>query len=178
MSRRLTDIKIRQCTLDDAHELAYLGTVTFNETFEAVNTPENMAIYLSETFNLSGIQNELREAGSFFFIAHTNGELLGFCKIRTAGAPAELAGFRPLEIERIYVLKAHIGKGVGKTLMEHCHLYALANGYDLIWLGVWEHNHPAIAFYKNWGFELFGQHIFMLGHDAQTDLLMKKRLNK
>jgi diamine N-acetyltransferase len=178
MNRTLTDIKIRQCTLDDAHELAHLGAVTFNETFEAANTPENMAIYLSETFNLPGIQNELSEVGSFFFMAHTNGESLGFCKIRTTRAPAELTGFRPLEIERIYVLKAHIGKGVGKALMEHCHLYAFEKGYNLIWLGVWEHNYPAITFYKNWGFELFGQHIFMLGHDAQTDLLMKKRLNK
>jgi diamine N-acetyltransferase len=178
MNRTLTAIETRQCTSGDAEELARLGIVTFKETFEAVNTRENMEMYISQTFNLQSIQHELTEVDSFFFIAHSNGQSLGFCKIKTSGAPSELAAFRPVEIERIYVLKEHIGKGVGKALMEHCHHYAEANGHDMIWLGVWEHNLPAIAFYKNWGFEFFGQHIFMLGNDAQTDLLMKKRLGK
>jgi diamine N-acetyltransferase len=178
MNRALTAIEFRACAFADAEELARLGSVTFRETFEAVNTRDNMETYVSQTFNLESIRHELTEAGSFFFVAQTNGESLGFCKIRTAGAAAELSGCRPLEIERIYVLKEHIGKGVGKALMEHCHGYADANGYDVIWLGVWENNLPAIAFYKNWGFEFFGQHIFMLGNDAQTDLLMKKQLGK
>lgn len=41
-------------------------------------------------------------------------------------------------------------------------------------LGVWEHNHRALRFYEKNGFIAFGTHIFQLGNDQQTDILMKK----
>jgi diamine N-acetyltransferase len=176
MNKTLTDINIRRCNSRDAQELADLGRITFRETFEAVNTAENMRLYLSKTFSIENILNELKETGVSFYIAESAGKSLGFCKIKSPSPHPDLSGVRPMEIERIYALKEHIGKGVGKALIEYCHQYAHANGYDLIWLGVWEHNHPAITFYRKWGFDFFGKHVFMLGNDAQTDLLMKKNL--
>ena len=81
-----------------------------------------------------------------------------------------------IEIERIYASKAYLGKHVGKTLMEACLKLAKQGGHNVVWLGVWEHNPRAIAFYEKWGFEKFGSHSFLLGNDLQTDLLMKKNL--
>ena len=45
-----------------------------------------------------------------------------------------------------------------------------------IWLGVWEKNERALEFYKKNGFVAFDQHIFTLGTDVQTDILMKLEL--
>ncbi len=170
-------LNIRECSLADVPELITLGIKTFRETFEAVNSKEDMDLYLSSTFSEEKIADEFKGNGAKFFIVEENGKAVGFCKVKASEIPEELEDHRPIEIERIYAIKDSIGKGVGKAMMEHCIAYARENGFDVIWLGVWEHNQPAIAFYKKGGFEFFGQHVFMLGRDAQTDLLMKKHLN-
>lgn len=46
-----------------------------------------------------------------------------------------------------------------------------------IWLGVWEENLRAINFYKKNGFIKFDKHIFSLGQEEQTDIMMKLKLN-
>lgn len=171
------EISVRRCTTGDVATLVSLGIRTFRETFEAVNTPENMKLYLEKNFYDEKLEEEMRESGSIFFLAEYDHKAVGFAKVRTVEIPVELAGYRPMEIERIYAVREVIGKGVGKRLMETCLDHARSGGFDLVWLGVWEHNEPAKAFYEKWGFEKFGAHVFMLGTDAQTDLLMKKVLN-
>jgi ribosomal protein S18 acetylase RimI-like enzyme len=52
------------------------------------------------------------------------------------------------------------------------------SGVDSIWLGVWEENQRALQFYSKNGFVEFDKHIFTLGTDIQTDLLMKLQMNK
>ena len=83
---------------------------------------------------------------------------------------------KALEIERIYAVREYIGKNVGKVLLDDCLQWAKQQGSTVVWLGVWEHNPRAIAFYKKWGFEKFGEHKFVLGTDSQIDWLMKREL--
>ena len=45
-----------------------------------------------------------------------------------------------------------------------------------MWLGVWEENHRANAFYRKHGYAEVGEHVFMLGADAQRDLILAKIL--
>lgn len=170
-------IRIRECSEADLQELIALGKKTFVDTFADVNTKEDMDLYVSSTFNNERISAELRAPGSKFYIAEENGRTVGFCKLKNSDTPDELAHLKALEIERIYALKDQVGKGVGKAMMSHCLDYATRGQYEVVWLGVWEHNHTAINFYKKWGFDFFGQHDFLLGHDRQTDLLMKKHFN-
>ena len=180
MNQTTTTVKIRECAVNDIPMLVALGERTFRETFDEVNTKENMQHYVSATFNHQAFEKDFQGKAKFF-VAEVDGEVAGFCKLNPGNfwedVPRDhIEKLKPLEIERIYALKKMIGKGVGKALMEHCLTHATRNGYNIIWLGVWEHNHAAIAFYKKWGFEFFGQHVFRLGDDAQTDLLMKKSL--
>jgi ribosomal protein S18 acetylase RimI-like enzyme len=167
-------ITIRSCSLHDVEALMSLGIRTFRDTFDEVNTPENMMLYLNKTFTLRKIKEEIQEGGSMFFIAEEDKECIGYARVRTSETPEELRGNTVLEIERLYVDKKYIGKRVGYMLMNTCLRYAKDHACDMVWLGVWEHNTRAISFYQRAGFETFGQHIFMLGKDAQTDLLMKK----
>jgi diamine N-acetyltransferase len=169
-------ITIRKCDKTDVAAIIELGIETFRDTFGPVNTAENMDRYLTSTFTVERITQEFDEKSTVFFLAQENGKPLGYAKVRAA-EEAGVAGNRPLEIERLYARANVIGKGIGKALMEACLAHGRSNGYDVVWLGVWEHNHRALQFYKKWGFEKFSQHVFMLGLDVQTDLLFQKKIN-
>lgn len=167
-------ITIRTATLEDAQAIVSIGIRTFRDTFDEVNTPENMMQYLTHTFTIKRISDEIAEPGSLFLLAERNEEIIGYARIRNAEVPKELGNVKALEIERLYADKRFLGKRVGYLLMSQCIQFAEDNGYQVVWLGVWENNERAIAFYRKWQFERFGEHIFMLGNDAQTDILMKK----
>jgi ribosomal protein S18 acetylase RimI-like enzyme len=102
--------------------------------------------------------------------------VIGYLKINTGQAQTELQDSQALEIERIYVLKSFHGKKVGQLLYEKAMSVAAELGVNYVWLGVWEKNARAIRFYSKNGFEPFDKHIFKLGDDVQTDIMMKKAL--
>lgn len=170
------NVHIRKADPSDAVLIATLSSETFFETFAEQNTKEDMDKYLSEKFDLPVIVSELEDKHAVFFIAYYNNEAAGYTKLRDNKLPKGLQANKALEIERIYVYKKFHGKKIGAELMEHNIAYAVKNGFDAIWLGVWEYNPQAIRFYEKFGFKKFGEHIFRLGNDDQTDHLMKKEL--
>jgi ribosomal protein S18 acetylase RimI-like enzyme len=168
------DITLRRATLDDANLLSQLGAQTFQETFAADNTPEDMAAYLASNFSIAQQTAELNDPASSFLIAEVDGIAAGYAKLH-GGQPAEgIEGTRPIELVRIYVSAEWLGRGVGESLMRACLDEARAAGYKTIWLGVWERNTRAQAFYRKWDFRAVGEHVFQLGSDAQTDVLMER----
>lgn len=170
-------ITIRVATLDDVEAIVSLGIRTFRDTFDDVNTPENMMQYVNETFTIKRIGTEILEPGSKFFLAEQESEVIGYARVRSSEKPVGVGEGKAIEIERLYADKKFLGKRVGYLLMSECMQYARDNNYQWVWLGVWENNERAIAFYKRWGFERFSEHVFMLGSDAQTDWLMKKSIS-
>ncbi|HEU5290966.1 MAG TPA: GNAT family N-acetyltransferase [Cyclobacteriaceae bacterium] len=157
-----------------ASVLAKLAVDTFCESFEKVNNPEDFWTYTNEAFHVSKIEEEIIEPGSSYIIAYVNSEIAGYARIRQSDeVDNQFPGKKTLELQRIYALGKFIGKGIGKALMNYCLDLCRKQHADIVWLGVWEHNHRAQQFYKKLGFEQFGSHVFMLGKDAQTDILMK-----
>ena len=171
------NITIRTASIKDARLLADLGAITFHDTFMSSNTEKDMELYLEKNFSAGQLERELKEEGTTFIIAELNGEAVGYAKMRTQEEPEGLNESNQIEIERIYSRKEYFGKAVGKTLMEACLSFARSGGHKVAWLGVWEHNPRAIAFYVKCGFEKFGTHPFVLGTDLQTDILMKKEIS-
>jgi diamine N-acetyltransferase len=169
--------RTRLATLDDAPTLLEIGINTFRDTFASQNTPEDMAMYLAKTFTLDQLTQDLNDPACIFIVACDGQQIIGYAKLLEGKAPPSgLNEEHAIEIERIYSLQAYLGKNVGKTLIQHCLDVAQRKGFTTVWLGVWEHNPRAIAFYEKWGFTKFGSHPFLLGNDLQTDLLMKKNL--
>lgn len=154
--------------------LAALGRLTFSQTFSHVNTPEDMEAYLSSSFSPEIQAAELAVPGATVFIVEEDGEPLGTARLQPSEAPTCITGQKPIELVRIYILAESKGQHLGSRLMQACLEAARGGGYDTIWLGVWEKNPNAIAFYQHWGFTRVGSHIFQLGSDAQTDLLMQR----
>lgn len=169
-------ILIRQANEGDAERIQELSWSTFHDTFAAFNSPEDMRLYLDNNFSLELISNALKEAGTTFLLAYHNERAVGYAKMKTVERPRMTKDEKALEIERIYVVREYFGKNVGKSLLDTCLQLAKQQGSTVVWLGVWEHNPRAIAFYKKWGFKKFGEHEFVLGTDIQTDWLMKKEL--
>jgi ribosomal protein S18 acetylase RimI-like enzyme len=103
-------------------------------------------------------------------------EVVGYLKLNFGQSQTELKDSKALEIERIYVLKEFQGKNIGQLLYEKAIQIANQNNAEYVWLGVWEENEKAIKFYTKNGFVAFDKHIFKLGDDEQTDIMMKLTL--
>jgi GNAT superfamily N-acetyltransferase len=170
------DPTIRRANSGDAGLLAELGALTFTETFATDNSPEDMAAYLAASFNPAQQTAELKNPASTFFIAEVGGRAAGYAQLH-AGEPAEgVEGPKPVELVRLYVSREWLGRGIGEALMRACVDGARRAGHGTIWLGVWERNGRAQAFYRKWNFRAVGEHMFQLGSDPQRDILMERAL--
>ena len=168
----IADLTIRHANPNDASLLAELGARTFSETFANDNAPEDIAAYLASSFNLAQQEAELADPASTFLVAEVGGAAAGYAKLH-AGEPAEgIEGAQPVELVRLYVSREWLGRGVGGALMHACLDEAKQAGHETIWLGVWEQNERAKAFYRKWNFRAVGEHMFQLGSDPQRDILM------
>lgn len=174
----LQNITIEKVTLKEIDRLQKIGRQTFFETFSAENTGENMKKYLEEVFSIEKLTAELNNTNSEFYFAELGNNIIGYLKLNSGESQTELKDDNALEIERIYVLKEFYGKNVGQLLYEKAMQIARQKNAGYVWLGVWEKNPRAINFYKKNGFVEFDKHIFKLGNDEQTDILMKLQLKE
>lgn len=154
-------------------ELQSISIQTFEESFSAFNSAEDMGDYLSNNLSLAKLSDEFNAPESEFYFAYMDGELAGYLKLNyqhCVSGPSENA---KLEIERIYIRRIFQRKHIGQDLLDKAKKRAIELGCNQIVLGVWEHNHGAISFYERNGFIPIGSQIFMLGKDRQTDILMR-----
>ena len=169
-------MQIIKLNITDLENLQKISITTFRETFEEVNTEEDMQKYLNENLNEEKLKSELENQNSEFYFAENNGEILGYLKLNFKDAQTEKVEENHFEIERIYVLKAFLGQKIGQILFDKVIEIGREKNLEYVWLGVWEENHRAIKFYEKNGFKVFGKHKFVLGEDVQTDLLMKMKI--
>lgn len=173
----MSKIEIKKATIADLEIIRKISIETFSETFSEVNTEENMGNYIQENFNPEQIASELNNPESVFYIASLENEITGYMKLNFGEAQTENQKENNLEIHRIYVLQAFHGKKIGQLLLDEAIKMAKQMTVKSVWLGVWEKNHRALQFYSKNGFAEFDQHIFILGNDVQTDLLMQLKIN-
>lgn len=172
----MTSIIIRKVSAEELEVLQSIGRETFYETFAKDNSEDEMQKYLDESFSTEKISQELNTPDSRFFIAWEEDNPVGYLKVNAGKAQTELQDDASMEIERIYVKSSHHGKKVGQLLYDKALEIALEEKKQYLWLGVWEENLRAVNFYKKNGFVTFDKHIFRLGSEEQTDLMMRKDL--
>lgn len=169
-------ITVSKALTSDVKTLQTIGKQTFFETFAADNAEEDMNEYLEKNFTVEKITKELNNPESTFFIAWQDTDAIGYLKLNTGAAQTELQDDTALEIERIYIKSDYQGKKIGQILYDKALETANAQHKKSIWLGVWEENLRAIKFYEKNGFVAFDKHIFKMGNDEQTDIMMRKIL--
>ena len=180
MRVRLGDdvVRLRRAAQTDAVALSRAAARFFTHTFGGANRPEDLAAYLTDAFSELRQRAELSDPNSRIWLATMGEDILGYAHVRLARAPAGKASAesRQVEIARIYADHRWHGRGLGGVLMRMCVAAARDWGADVLWLGVWEKNPRAIAFYEKQGFQAIGEQPFLLGTDLQRDLVMARRL--
>lgn len=169
-------MQIRKATLTDCRALMQLGITTFEQTYAAHNTAENLQLYLEKAFNEAQLTKELESSTEAYFIIFDQDRPIAYVKLNYNCCPPEVSDENMLEIQRIYVSEQYQQKGLGKKLLKIAETEAIHSGSHSIWLGVWQQNPNAIRFYSNNGFSIIGTHDFWLGNDQQSDFIMCKKV--
>jgi diamine N-acetyltransferase len=172
----MENVIITRISIDDLHQLHEISVQTFTETFASFNSAEDMQKFVNTAYSIDKLSREIQDNNVYFYFARLRGEVIGYLKLNTNNSQTEIKDANGIEIERIYVLKEFLGKAVGQILFHHALEIAQKRDCKYIWLGVWEKNTRAIRFYKKNGFIAFDKHMFKLGDDEQTDIMMKLQL--
>lgn len=167
---------IRRATAEDAAALAELARRTFHDTFASNNDPVDMALHLARAYGVAQQGAELHDPDITTLLVEEDGAAVAYAQVRGYHAPECVTGPAPVELWRFYVDRGWHGRGVAAALMEHVKAEARQRGARTLWLGVWEHNARARAFYVKCGFVDVGEHIFLFGTDPQTDRVMTTAL--
>jgi ribosomal protein S18 acetylase RimI-like enzyme len=167
-------IVFRHAGVEDAGILLEFAARTYYETFAPLNTPANMQAYMASAFTLPQLKTELNDPRSVFILAEIDAKLAGYAKLLSDKAPGCVAGEAPIELVRFYIDQSWHGRGLASALMDTCLTEARQGGFKTIYLGVWEKNLRAQAFYRKWNFERVGQHTFQMGDDPQVDWWMMR----
>lgn len=152
--------------------LADLARQTFYDTFAATNSADDMTLYLAKAFGIEQQTQELSNPGITTLLVEEDGVAIAYAQINNDHVPECVTGPDPIELWRFYIRSDWHGRGVAQALMDRVKAEARQRGAKTLWLGVWERNDRARAFYKKCGFADAGQHIFLFGTDPQTDLVM------
>lgn len=170
-------ITIRYGLPTDASELAELAARTFHETFADDNRPEDMALHLATAYGLAQQHAELTSPDTTTLVAEADARLIAYAQLRTSEAPECVRGEAPVELWRFYVSQEWHGRGVAQALMRRVEAELSRRGGRTLWLGVWERNDRAQAFYRKAGFVDVGSHVFTVGTDAQIDRILERPLS-
>jgi ribosomal protein S18 acetylase RimI-like enzyme len=167
---------IRFAASSDAAALAALAERTFRATFAAGNSAEHMQRHCSHSYGAALQAAEIADPRLRTLLAHRGEALAGFAQLRLQGHAPACVGAGAAEIQRLYVDRPWHGQGVAPALMRVLLSLAAQERAARVWLGVWEHNPRAIAFYEKFGFRVVGEHDFDFGGDLQRDLVMQLQL--
>ncbi len=172
------NITTRRATLADAPQLADIARRTFFDTFTGTCTEADMASFLEAYYNLDQVKAELSNEQDMYFLAESGGQLVGYLRfMEDYTSLPMMKQWKALELKRIYVDKPFHGKGVAPVLIDLVFNYAAEHQYEVLWLGVWEHNKKAQRFYEKYGFVNSGHtHYFPIGNTPQTDFWFWKYL--
>jgi ribosomal protein S18 acetylase RimI-like enzyme len=167
-------VRIRRCELADLDALRNIAFQTFDDTFRRLNDASSFNAYLDASFSRAKLETELKNPRSAFFFLYNDDVLAGYMKLNQGDAQTDLGDPEALEIERIYVTRDFQGLGLGKALIDKAMEVARLAKKKTVWLGVWQKNGNAIAFYKKMGFAKTGTHDFYIGKKRQTDFIMRR----
>ena len=169
------ELTIREAGPQDARLLSVLATVTFYEAYFEQDTPEDMADYLTESFNVGQIAKELADPNSTFFIAYRAGVAVGYAKL-IRNSYTDGVSDNSIELKRIYIIERYWRKGFGEKLLNHCIERVRDEGAGAMWLGVWERNERGLQFYRKHGFERVGTLTFPYGDSVGINHVLERTL--
>jgi ribosomal protein S18 acetylase RimI-like enzyme len=168
---------IRDARPDEGAAYSQFARAIFIATYAAGNDPARLAVHVAAAFSQELQSAELADpARTTLVIDAAEGGWAAFATLKHGDPPAVVGHGRAIEVERFYVDTPYHGRAVAARLMDAVVARARSGGYDVLWLGVWTHNHRAIRFYEKVGFAVVGTYPFVFGGAPEDDLLMVRPL--
>jgi GNAT superfamily N-acetyltransferase len=154
--------------------LGGIARATFLETFGHLYKLPDLEAFLTEGSD-EAYTAELAQHDIDVRFAMAGPVPIGFCKLSDLVLPATPDG-PAMELRQLYLFKPWRGTGVAEQFMDWALARAAARGASEIWLSVFTENHRARRFYARYGFEEIGPYAFMVGTQADEDILARRKL--
>ncbi|MEA3031620.1 MAG: hypothetical protein QOG13_2945 [Sphingomonadales bacterium] len=167
-------IAYRNAVPADAPAIDALFRESFNETFAHLYDPADLAAFFS-AFTQAAWRKEIGDPDFAFRLAEADGALAGYAKLAPVSLPVDPDG-AAVELRQLYVAGPWHGAGIARALMDWVLDQARDRGARTLYLSVFTANHRARAFYARYGFEAIGPYAFMVGAQADEDIIMRARL--
>jgi diamine N-acetyltransferase len=165
--------RVRPARADDVTLLADLAARTFRETYAERTRPDDMDAFLATRgWTPAWFAAAVEDPSQHVLVVEQDGAVVGFARLADEPPPTPVSAQRPLMLAQLYLVHEAQGLGSGSALMRDSLALARRAGHDVVWLGVWEHNPRAIAFYRRWGFREVGTMPFDFGGERHRDLVM------
>lgn len=168
-------ITYRDATPADGAVLGGIARATFIDTFGTLYTLEDMATFLQRGSDEAYVA-ELADPDISVRFALTGGTPIGFCKVSSLKLPAPDPAPGAMELRQLYIYKPWQGLGIADVLTLWAKDTARQRGAPEIWLSVFTENPRARRFYARHGFEEVAPYHFMVGDQADEDILCRARL--
>jgi ribosomal protein S18 acetylase RimI-like enzyme len=165
-------LTLRRGVPADAPRLADFAARAFEEAFGDRNRPEDLAAHRAVNYGVLQQTRELSAPGWITLQYEEEETLAAFAQVRRGNHPECVSGPSPVELYRFYVDRPFHGQGLARQLMLAVFDAGRELGGETLWLGVWEHNPRAIAFYEKCGFRHAGVGVYYVGPDRQNDRIM------
>lgn len=172
----MTPPLIRPATLADVSTLCRLGATTFRETYRTISDPREVNEYADAHFTPAKVEAWFARPGARTLIASVGDAALGYAHVRSVKVPACVSDRQAVELSRLYLLAAAQGTGVGAALMDAALAAILELGGETVWLGAYDRNVKALAFYARRGFVPVGTHEFEFGGQIYADPVLTRRV--
>ncbi len=167
-------ITYRDGAVDDIPAIDGIFRQTFCDTFAHLYRDADLQAFLGR-FTPAAWAEEVSSPDHAFRLAEVDGVAVGFVKLGPATLPVEPAG-PAMELRQLYIRKAWHGSGMSRALMDWALEETRRRGMSELLLTVYTDNHRAKRFYERYGFEEVGTYAFMVGSQADEDIIMRLRL--
>ncbi|WP_439544746.1 GNAT family N-acetyltransferase [Sandarakinorhabdus sp.] len=168
-------ITYRDAAPADGAVLGGIARATFIDTFGTLYKLDDLAVFL-EQGNDAAYAAELADPDIEVRFAETGGTPIGFCKISKLLLPAPDPAPNAAELRQLYVYKPWHGLGLADELTRWAMDRARARGASEIWLSVFTANTRARRFYARHGFAEIAPYAFMVGTQADEDIMCRAKL--
>ena len=165
---------IRLATVEDVPVLCRLGAATFRETYRTISDPREVDEYADEHFTAERVEAWFRKPCARTLLAFSDATPVGYAHLRHARVPACVADRKAIELSRLYLLAAAQGSGLGGALIAAAFAQAAELEAKTVWLGAYDRNVKALAFYARRGFVRVGTHEFEFGGQIHADPVLTR----
>jgi diamine N-acetyltransferase len=169
-------VTVRAATPSDAAALAGFGAETFLNTFGHLYSEDDKSFFLEERFSQARTLADIAEAGRYLQLAFQGDTMVGFLDCGRLGLPVAEPEPQSVEVYRLYLAPSQFGTGLAGRLMAMAIDWARTQKAPALYLGVFNANHRAKAFYTKFGFEIVGAYHFKVGNTLDDERIMRLAL--